>query len=88
MSSGKHLLYCQPRYTQLVEVVPLYVLLQAYFPKKGMIPGFDVLILITIKNLIFWDITARSPMKVNRRFRGTLFLNGTYAPVRSLLQVP
>jgi hypothetical protein len=33
--------------------------------------GFEVLTALVTKSAIFWDITPRSPLKVNRRFGGT-----------------
>jgi hypothetical protein len=34
--------------------------------------GFEVLTLVVMKSTIFWDITQCSPLKVSRRFGGTL----------------
>jgi hypothetical protein len=33
--------------------------------------GFEVLTVVVMKNSVIWDITPCSPLKVNRRFRGT-----------------
>jgi hypothetical protein len=37
--------------------------------------GFEVLTALTMKSSVFWDITLTSPVKVNRRFRGTYRLS-------------
>jgi hypothetical protein len=37
--------------------------------------GFVVLTAVIMKSAIFWDITPCSPLKVNRRFRGTCRLH-------------
>jgi hypothetical protein len=39
--------------------------------------GFEVLTAVVMKNTIFWDITPCSPLKVNRRFGGTLPSSGS-----------
>jgi hypothetical protein len=36
---------------------------------------FEVLTAVIMKSSIFWDITPRGPMKVNRIFGGTCHLN-------------
>jgi hypothetical protein len=36
--------------------------------------GLEVLAAVVQESLIFWDITPCSPLKVYRRFGGTLFL--------------
>jgi hypothetical protein len=37
--------------------------------------GFEVLTAVVMKSTIFWDITPRSPLSVNRRFAGTYRLH-------------
>jgi hypothetical protein len=37
--------------------------------------GFEALTAVVMKITIFWDITERSPLNVNRRFRGTYCLH-------------
>jgi hypothetical protein len=39
--------------------------------KKQYNKGFEVLTAAIMKISVFWDITPCSPLKVNRRFRGT-----------------
>jgi hypothetical protein len=33
--------------------------------------GFEVLTEMGMKNAVLWDVESRSPLKVNRRFKGT-----------------
>jgi hypothetical protein len=33
----------------------------------------EVLVAVVMKSCIFWDMTPCSPLKINRRFRGTCF---------------
>jgi hypothetical protein len=37
--------------------------------------GFEVLTEVVMKSAIFWVITPCSPLKINRRFRGTYRLH-------------
>jgi hypothetical protein len=37
--------------------------------------GFEVITAVIMKTYFFWSITPRSPLKVNRRFRGTCRLH-------------
>jgi hypothetical protein len=37
--------------------------------------GFEVIIAVVMKSSVFWDITPYSPLKVNRRFRGTYWIH-------------
>jgi hypothetical protein len=40
-----------------------------------VILGFEVLTAVSMKSTIFWDITPRSPLNVNRRFGATYRLH-------------
>jgi hypothetical protein len=43
-------------------------------PRLHTIIGFEVLAAVVTKSNILWDITPCSPLKINRRFRGTFCL--------------
>jgi hypothetical protein len=49
--------------------------------------GFEVFTQVVMKNTVFWDIMPCSPLKVNRRFRGTyrLHFQGRISRVRYLI---
>jgi hypothetical protein len=39
---------------------------------KCIVVGFEVFTAVVMKSAVFWDITACSPLKVNRRFGGSI----------------
>jgi hypothetical protein len=60
--------------------------------KKCLYLGSMILTAVVMKSSIFWDVTASSPLKVNRRFEGIPRLQADLAtfftPVSSLAYFP
>jgi hypothetical protein len=48
--------------------------------------GFEIPTAVVMKSSIFWDITPRSPLKVNRRFGGTYPLLSRWFLARRILR--